>query len=157
MILAPLFLASSLLAQAPPPPPLPPEPPAPSLLALTEYLQLSPGQIKQIRSSLEQHKVSLDKKRHAAHLAHVALETALLDPSTTDAKLKELSEQVGAAKFAEITEARALLKESTAVLTPEQAAQFRTALPVIKALLNQFQPPRPGSVPPRLLPMDQAE
>jgi hypothetical protein len=124
---------------------MPPEAPVPNLLLLKDYLQLSPAQIKLIHSSLEKHKGSLDQKRHAAHLAHLVLEDALLDPSTTEAKLKELNELIGVAKLAEIIEAHALLKENAAVLSPEQAAQLRTALPVIKSLLRQFQPPRPGS------------
>ena len=137
------LLASSLLIQAPPPPRETPPQPSP-MLALTEYLQLSPDQISKIHSSLQQHQASLARKRHAEHLAQVALADALRDPSTPDSKLRELNERASSARFEELVEAHALLKENSALLSPEQAGRLRTALPVMKALEARPPSPRKG-------------
>jgi hypothetical protein len=167
MTITSLILASSLLTQVPqgPPrqrdgseghapqdhgtPPRPPGSPAQSLLALSEYLQLSREQIEQIHANLQQHLDGLGRKRNAVHLAQLVMEEALRDPSTTEARLQELNGRAAAARFEEAVEALGLLKESVAVLSPEQAGRFRAALPVLKALEGKPHSPRPGGPPPR--------
>lgn len=142
MLLEPVLLVATLLAQGPPPP-RPEAPPAP-VLRLADHLALTSDQVTRLQACLQQHEPSLQQKRKAAEQARRALGEALQDPATGEARLKELHEKAAAAQFGELSERHALLKEQVALLTPEQAVKFRSALSLLKSLEGpQPRHPRP--------------
>lgn len=83
-------------------------------------LTLTEAQQAGYKKILEAHKASLDAKLKAANDARDAMRKGMQDPTTSDAKVKELHAKSSEAMTAVMLERRVMQREFEALLTPEQ-------------------------------------
>jgi Spy/CpxP family protein refolding chaperone len=95
----------------------------PAFMAQLKALDLSEAQRASVRQTLANHKDALKAKTAAAREARRAMVDALLQPETTEAKLKSLHDTAAKAQFEVLKEGRAIHQEISPVLTPEQQAK----------------------------------
>jgi Spy/CpxP family protein refolding chaperone len=87
-------------------------------------LNLSEAQKASMKAVAEKHKATMETKRSAAHEAMTTFHKAMGDAATSEADLQALHDKASQAQFAMMLEHRAMMKESEALLTPEQKAQW---------------------------------
>jgi Spy/CpxP family protein refolding chaperone len=87
-------------------------------------LNLTDAQKASLKALHEKYRPALDAARTSVQEAGKGFRTAMANPSTSDADLKVLYDKASSARFAMLEQRRALLKDSLALLTPDQRAQW---------------------------------
>ncbi len=86
----------------------------------SQSLALTDSQQTKLNAIEGRHQPSLDAKLKAAADARFVMQQALRDPSVSDARIKELRDQVADAQTAVLLERRAMDREAESVLTADQ-------------------------------------
>jgi Spy/CpxP family protein refolding chaperone len=92
---------------------------------MAHLLNLTEAQKSAMKAVADRHQASLDAKIKAAGEARNALRTAMLDPAASDDQVKALQSKAGEAQLPAMLERRAMMRESEAVLTPDQQAVLK--------------------------------
>lgn len=92
-------------------------------------LNLSDAQKAGMKAIHDKHQAALEAKGKAARDARHALRAAMSDPAVDDAQLKVMQAQAAEAEGSAMLERRAMMRESQALLTPEQKAAWAKARP----------------------------
>ena len=90
---------------------------------ISRALGLTEDQKTSIRAIREKHRPDLTLRRDAVRHARIDLRTALQDPATPEARLRDLYNKASAVRFDLILAQRATRLEVQAVLTPDQRAR----------------------------------
>jgi hypothetical protein len=85
-------------------------------------LNLTDGQKASLKAIGDKHRPNLEALRKGTMGAQLAFQKAMSDPASKDADLKALNTRLSDARFAEMMEQRAMMKESQIVFTPQQLA-----------------------------------
>lgn len=107
-----------------------PRPPAPCpILDLAEPLELTQKQQDQIRQVFEAHTRNLEAKRGEARKARKALMKAMEDPDAEAGQIRTFAAKESSAHLEELLEGHAMIKETHALLTPEQREKLKKMRP----------------------------
>ena len=90
---------------------------------MARILDLSPGQQTQAKAIREKHRGALKADRAAVRAQAEAFQAVMQDPKTGEAQLRQAFDQMNAARFQAMLEARAMHQEMRAILTPDQQAK----------------------------------
>ena len=113
-------------------------------------LDLSEAQHAALKAILDAHQQEARAKEEVLHTAEAALETGMLDATTTVDQLKALHGSVSQAQFQMLLVHRAVLQEALVLLTPAQTAKLEKLKKALGpgGMHRRGGPEGPGMPPP---------
>jgi Spy/CpxP family protein refolding chaperone len=103
-------------------------------------LDLSEAQWQSIHAIFEKHRGAHFAKQQTLESKEKILMTALAEPATTEAQLKDLHAAASDARLAVLLEGRTMMLEIQAVLNPEQQAKAKAQRLKMQQTMDEHRP-----------------